>query len=116
MKGPELCEHANEVPSVCPCPPDCYCMAHTCRTWPSGAGPRYSHPGHPRSALTSPIQFAVGRPRDPDPPEHLELTLISLTAAEELIGLLQVAARKLMLGQSKAVTIVQGRLVTNDSR
>lgn len=70
---------------------------------------RYSLPA-------SPIQFAVGRPRDPEPPEHLELTLTSLTAAEELIGLLQVAARKLMLGQPKAITIVQGRLVPHGSR
>jgi hypothetical protein len=26
-----FCEHANEVPNVCPCPPDCYCKAHTCK-------------------------------------------------------------------------------------
>lgn len=26
-----LCEHANECPSVCPCPPDCYCKTHTCK-------------------------------------------------------------------------------------
>ena len=64
----------------------------------------------------SPIQFAVGRPRDPEPPEHLELTLTSLTAAEELIGQLQVAARKLMLGQPKAVIIIQGRLVVDGKR
>lgn len=27
---PILCEHANECPNVCPCPPDCYCKFHTC--------------------------------------------------------------------------------------
>jgi len=25
-----FCEHANEVPNVCPCPADCYCKTHTC--------------------------------------------------------------------------------------
>lgn len=27
-----ICEHANECPAECPCPPDCYCKApgHTC--------------------------------------------------------------------------------------
>jgi hypothetical protein len=25
-----LCEHANEVPAVCPCPETCYCKTHTC--------------------------------------------------------------------------------------
>lgn len=25
------CEHANEVPQTCPCPPNCYCKNHTCR-------------------------------------------------------------------------------------
>lgn len=116
MRGPELCEHANEVPHVCPCPPDCYCMTHTCRTWPSGAAPKYSHPNHPATHSLSPLQFEVGRPRDPHPPEHLELTLTSLTAAEELIEQLKVAARKLMLGQPKAITIIQGRLVPHDKR
>lgn len=29
--GPALCEHANEVPHECPCPPECYCKVHTCR-------------------------------------------------------------------------------------
>ncbi len=28
---PALCDHANEVPTVCPCPSGCYCKAHTCR-------------------------------------------------------------------------------------
>jgi hypothetical protein len=65
---------------------------------------------------TSPIQFAVGRPRDPHPPEHLELTLTSLTAAEALIDQLQIASRKLMLGQPKAITIIQGRLVPHANR
>ncbi len=26
-----LCEHANEVPNVCPCPPDCGCRYYACR-------------------------------------------------------------------------------------
>ena len=27
-----FCEHANEVPQVCPCTgPDCYCKTHTCK-------------------------------------------------------------------------------------
>lgn len=30
MKSAMHCEHANEVPSVCPCPRDCYCKGHTC--------------------------------------------------------------------------------------
>lgn len=30
MKSAMHCEHANEVPSVCPCPRDCYCKEHTC--------------------------------------------------------------------------------------
>ena len=25
------CEHANEMPAVCPCPSDCYCKSHSCR-------------------------------------------------------------------------------------
>jgi hypothetical protein len=25
-----FCEHANEVPNVCPCPADCYCKTHSC--------------------------------------------------------------------------------------
>jgi hypothetical protein len=25
-----FCEHANEVPQACPCPPSCYCKDHTC--------------------------------------------------------------------------------------
>ena len=24
------CEHANEVPVVCPCDDDCYCKSHSC--------------------------------------------------------------------------------------
>ena len=26
-----LCEHANEVPSKCNCPEECYCKSHTCK-------------------------------------------------------------------------------------
>jgi AAA domain len=26
-----FCEHANEVPVSCPCPPDCYCKTHSCK-------------------------------------------------------------------------------------
>jgi len=29
---PTFCEHANEVPAVCPCEPDCYCKSHTCKS------------------------------------------------------------------------------------
>lgn len=25
------CEHANEVPFMCPCPGNCYCKSHTCK-------------------------------------------------------------------------------------
>jgi len=25
------CDHANEVPMVCECPPMCYCQTHTCK-------------------------------------------------------------------------------------
>jgi len=25
------CEHANEVPCVCPCPPECYCKLNSCK-------------------------------------------------------------------------------------
>jgi hypothetical protein len=32
---PVFCEHANEVPHVCPCDADCYCKDHTCK----GASP-----------------------------------------------------------------------------
>lgn len=32
-----LCEHANEVPQICPCRFLCYCKSHTCRL-PGGAG------------------------------------------------------------------------------
>jgi hypothetical protein len=28
--SPLLCEHANEVPSRCPCADDCYCRSNTC--------------------------------------------------------------------------------------
>jgi hypothetical protein len=31
MKSAVYCEHANEVPQVCPCLPDCYCKSHTCK-------------------------------------------------------------------------------------
>jgi hypothetical protein len=30
MKTEMMCEHANESPSMCPCPSDCYCRAHHC--------------------------------------------------------------------------------------
>jgi len=33
-KSPLYCEHANEVPQTCPCPPDCYCKDHTCKERP----------------------------------------------------------------------------------
>jgi hypothetical protein len=26
--SPLYCEHANEMPVVCPCPSDCYCKIH----------------------------------------------------------------------------------------
>lgn len=29
-KSPLLCEHANENPAICECPPDCYCKSRTC--------------------------------------------------------------------------------------
>lgn len=29
--SPIFCEHANEMPQQCPCPPDCYCKAHACK-------------------------------------------------------------------------------------
>lgn len=32
MKSATLCEHANENPAKCPCPNDCYCKAHTCKS------------------------------------------------------------------------------------
>lgn len=32
IKGPWLCEHANENPNVCPCPKDCYCKTRTCES------------------------------------------------------------------------------------
>jgi len=32
--NPILCEHANEVPVLCHCGPDCYCKTHTCRINP----------------------------------------------------------------------------------
>jgi hypothetical protein len=25
------CEHANEMPNVCPCPDNCYCKDHSCK-------------------------------------------------------------------------------------
>lgn len=28
-----LCNHANEVPNICPCDADCYCKSNTCRPW-----------------------------------------------------------------------------------
>lgn len=30
-KSAILCEHANEMPNVCPCDADCYCKAHSCK-------------------------------------------------------------------------------------
>ena len=32
--GAMLCEHANENPVSCRCPPGCYCMSHTCKGRP----------------------------------------------------------------------------------
>jgi hypothetical protein len=32
LMSAHFCEHANEVPSVCPCPANCYCKGNTCRT------------------------------------------------------------------------------------
>jgi hypothetical protein len=29
--SPLLCEHANEVPAACPCPPGCYCRTRSCK-------------------------------------------------------------------------------------
>lgn len=29
--APWICEHANENPNVCPCPPNCYCKTRTCK-------------------------------------------------------------------------------------
>jgi len=26
-----FCEHANENPMICECPPDCYCQTRTCK-------------------------------------------------------------------------------------
>jgi hypothetical protein len=34
VKGPWLCEHANENPNVCSCPRDCYCRRKTCEHKP----------------------------------------------------------------------------------
>jgi hypothetical protein len=34
-----FCEHANEVPSTCPCEAGCYCKSHTCRWGSPGAPP-----------------------------------------------------------------------------
>lgn len=34
-KSPIYCEHANECPQTCPCPPDCYCKDHSCKTRPA---------------------------------------------------------------------------------
>lgn len=31
FRSPMYCEHANEVPMVCPCDDDCYCKSHTCK-------------------------------------------------------------------------------------
>jgi len=28
--SPLFCEHANECPNICPCPPRCYCKAYSC--------------------------------------------------------------------------------------
>jgi hypothetical protein len=36
--NPVFCEHANEVPSTCPCEARCYCKSHTCR-WGSPRAP-----------------------------------------------------------------------------
>jgi len=33
-----FCDHANEVPMSCSCPPACYCKAHTCRRRAGQAG------------------------------------------------------------------------------
>lgn len=41
LKGSAFaCEHANEVPAQCPCPPYCYCKKHTCK--PLKKGNRHS--------------------------------------------------------------------------
>lgn len=29
--SPVFCEHANEMPQVCPCDDLCYCKDHSCR-------------------------------------------------------------------------------------
>jgi hypothetical protein len=29
--APVFCEHANENPAICRCPPDCYCQTRTCK-------------------------------------------------------------------------------------
>jgi len=34
VKGPWLCNHANENPNQCPCPDDCYCRRATCAAKP----------------------------------------------------------------------------------
>lgn len=40
--GPWLCEHANECPAECRCPPDCYCKGKTCReSDPARPSPRW---------------------------------------------------------------------------
>ena len=31
-KSPIYCEHANEMPSPCPCKDDCYCKEHSCKS------------------------------------------------------------------------------------
>ena len=30
-KSSILCEHANEVPTICKCKSNCYCKSHTCK-------------------------------------------------------------------------------------
>jgi len=31
FQSPIYCDHANESPLNCPCPPDCYCKNHSCK-------------------------------------------------------------------------------------
>ena len=76
-----MCNHANEMPTLspCPCPPDCYCKTHSCR----------SH------GLLKPFP-EVAFPKDITYPDTLDsgdrfLALLPVIAQEDVEGLTEAA-------------------------
>jgi hypothetical protein len=57
------CGHANEMPQVCPCPPNCYCKAHSCSKAERKTAGRilYPQPDTPQRLIRELLNLATER-------------------------------------------------------